>query len=101
MPHDKQAQRWCPQCKALCLATKPRAKHGLHAVGTLLTGGLWSVGWAGAQASASSVPWRCPRCGSLTEPPEAQFRRVIDVRRLLIVGAAVILFIVIVQVFRK
>ena len=70
----KTNRLYCPNCDAVTKATSERASHGLHALGTLLTGGLWGAVWAGSAASAAQV-WNCARCGAAISAETIQRER--------------------------
>ncbi len=52
----------CHQCRQTVEPRVDHVSHGLHALGTLLTCGLWSVIWLGAWAATALNP-SCPACG--------------------------------------
>lgn len=60
-----QAQRYCPHCARLVLATKRTPNHILHLLLTVLLFGFWLIVWFFV-AVTSNEPYRCPICGSIT-----------------------------------
>ncbi len=57
-----ETSRYCARCRAMVLASGRRANHLLHLILTLVTGGLWILGWA--IVALIPVPLRCRQCGA-------------------------------------
>lgn len=43
---------------------KPEVNHRLHLIATILTAGLWGVGWLATALYARIAPWKCRGCKS-------------------------------------
>ncbi len=56
-----EASCYCTHCRTMVLATGRRANHLLHLILTLVTGGLWILGWA--IIALIPVSLRCRQCG--------------------------------------
>ena len=55
---------FCSGCQrqTMHLRTVDRPNHAAHALGTLLTGGLWLIPWV--MMSTKTSDWRCSQCGT-------------------------------------
>jgi hypothetical protein len=60
-----QAQRFCPHCNRLVLATRRTPNHILHLLLTVLLLGFWLIVWL-LIAITSHEPYLCQNCGTLT-----------------------------------
>ena len=65
---QKHAQRWCPNCERNVLAVKDAPNHVLHLLLSVITFGVWIVGWAAASLASDWRGWRCSDCGGGCRP---------------------------------
>ena len=56
--------RYCRECDAERSFEKPEVDHRAHLVATLLTAGLWGVGWLAMTLHAATSRWKCRACKS-------------------------------------
>jgi predicted RNA-binding Zn-ribbon protein involved in translation (DUF1610 family) len=60
----KQVSAHCPNCNRQTRAIGDRPNHGLHAVLTILTFGLWGIVWIIMSIKKASSGYRCQSCGT-------------------------------------
>ena len=53
----------CPRCRHDQNFVRGKVNHGLHLFLTLVTFGLWGIGWISATIGMHFRPWRCQHCG--------------------------------------
>ena len=53
---------YCAECGSVRTFTKERAIHCLHLAWTVVSVGLWAIGWAGVAILEKWRPWRCTIC---------------------------------------
>lgn len=59
----EQTARLCSSCREQRLHIRQGVNHLLHLLLTLVTGGLWIVGWL--IALGLKPGWRCSQCGTM------------------------------------
>jgi len=66
---SRHRQAYCQTCRSERTFRKPNPQHGFHAVGVILTLGLWLIPWAAFTIHWFwRQPWRCRRCRSVLCP---------------------------------
>ena len=50
----------CKYCKKQVLVKRPTPNHAFHIICSIITGGLWIIGWI---IMSIKAPWRCSQCG--------------------------------------
>jgi hypothetical protein len=60
--------RFCERCQCEREFSRRAVAHPWHFGLTMLTVGLWSLGWLAATISARRRPWRCTACQSRFVP---------------------------------
>lgn len=54
--------RYCHACDAERSFDKPVVDHRTHLIATILSAGLWGVGWLAMTLHARMAPWQCRTC---------------------------------------
>ena len=53
----------CTSCRRESVFVRRRIRHLFHLVATILSGGIWLIGWFAICMNAALRPWRCKNCG--------------------------------------
>ena len=59
----EESSGYCGKCLAQVPVRKPTVRHWPHIILTLLTGGVWAIGWVMDVRRARTYSWRCLKCG--------------------------------------
>jgi len=59
----ERSTTFCHNCNTQRMFIRDGPNHILHLIITILTGGLWLVGWLISVLPSRSNPYRCTRCG--------------------------------------
>ena len=66
----------CPECKVQAYFSRQPFRRGPHIAATILTGGLWAIGWYFAAKRERRYPlWRCSDCGYEMTVEDRQIKR--------------------------
>lgn len=57
--------RTCPACGELAIFLRPATNNWLHFWLSVISSGLWLVGWLVIVIHHASIPWYCAGCGDL------------------------------------
>jgi len=60
--------RFCERCQCEREFTRKTAAHRWHLAATILTLGMWGVGWLAVAITEARRPWRCAVCRSRFVP---------------------------------
>lgn len=68
---------WCNRCQRNTGHTRANMNHAPHLLATLLTGGVWIIGWLLFGLFLKDKPWYCLGCGTpYSTPQRKQTNRV-------------------------
>lgn len=63
---QRHAQKWCKACESNVMAVKATPNHVLHLLLSLVTAGVWIIGWIAAKLASDWRGYACTRCGGDT-----------------------------------
>lgn len=66
---------WCNECQKNTGHIQQRMNHVLHLLGTIVTGGLWIIGWIASAVAWRRRPWLCMGCGYRYTTPSMRSMR--------------------------
>ena len=61
---------WCNRCQRNLGHLRATMNHWPHLLGTIVTGGLWLIGWLLTGVFVREEPWFCMSCGSQYSTPQ-------------------------------
>lgn len=64
-PNERAERRFCQNCNDSLMHVERKTSHILHAIFSVITAGLWLIGWLAVHMYNQSKGSRCIRCGTV------------------------------------
>lgn len=64
-PHERAEKRFCQRCNDSVMHVERKTSHILHAIFSVITAGVWLIGWLAVHFYNQSKGSRCIRCGTV------------------------------------